>query len=412
MTVFESFRFALQALAANKLRSALTMLGIIIGVAAVIALVSVGRAFENVVSSQFAGLGSNLLFVFPGQPGPGGNAPRRPGFGLTMDDVAAVSDQLAVPDALRIVPEYSGAAEVSRLGESLRTRVTGTTIDYPDLRDFQPVLGRFFDQRDNAAAARVAVIGQTVYEELFPNGEIPIDELIKINGVNFRIIGLMEEKGGSGFEDQDEVILVPLASAQRRLFPARRSDGKVRIDFMYVQITDESRQNAAITQIELRLRETRQIALGEDNDFSVLSQAEILGAFAQITGVITLFLGTIAGISLLVGGIGIMNIMLVSVTERTREIGLRKAVGARQSDILWQFLIEAMTLALAGGIIGFSFGAAGGIVLAEYAGFDPLVDLTSAVQAISVSAAVGLIFGLFPAYRASRLNPIEALRYE
>ncbi|HRO92048.1 MAG TPA: FtsX-like permease family protein, partial [Promineifilum sp.] len=236
---------------------------------------------------------------------------------------------------------------------------------------------------------------------------------IRINNVNFRVIGLMEEKGGSGFNDQDNTILVPLNTAQRRLFPARRPDGKFRIDQIYAQVISEERQDAAITEMELALRQTRGIAFRDEDDFTILSQSEIIGALGQITGVLTTFLGVIAGISLLVGGIGIMNIMLVSVTERTREIGLRKAVGARRSNILWQFLTEAVILSSIGGLIGLALGATGAWLISLLSDtLDATVAWNSVVLAILFSAAVGLFFGIYPATRAAALNPIDALRYE
>ena len=413
MNLEQNLRMSLRALAANKLRSFLTMLGIIIGVAAVITLISVGQGVEHFIAEQFQGLGNNLLFVFPGQIQPGGPPQARSGQGLTNDDVEALSDPLMVPDVIRVVPEYDRAALVTRDRYEARTSVSGTTPDYPDVRNFYPIAGSFFGWQDDHAVARVAVLGQTVYQELFPDGEPPVGQTIKINNVNFRVIGLLEEKGGSGFNDQDDVVLVPLSTAQRRLFPARRSDGKMRIDFIYAQVTDEERQEAAIVQIELALRAAHRIDFDEENDFTVLSQSEIVSAFGEVTGILTLFLAVIAGISLLVGGIGIMNIMLVSVTERTREIGLRKAVGAKQRDILWQFLVEAVLLAVAGGLVGLALGAAGAQIIAGLSDtLTPVVAWDSIALAIGFSAAVGLFFGIFPARRASRLNPIDALRYE
>jgi putative ABC transport system permease protein len=413
MSLAENVRLALTALRANKLRAFLTMLGIIIGVAAVITLISVGQGVEVFVAEQFQGLGNNLLFVFPGELRPDGPPRQRRGAGLTNDDVAALSDPLLTPDLLRVAPEYSRTAVVTHGRYEARTFISGTTADFPDIRNFYPVAGRFFDSQDDAGTARVAVLGQTVYEELFPNGEPPLGETIKINGINFEVIGLMEEKGGSGFNDQDDLVLVPLSTAQRRLFPARRSDGKMRVDFIYAQVADEERQEAAIVQMELVLRDSHGLSFDEDNDFTVLSQAEVIRAFAQVTSVLTTFLAVIAGISLIVGGIGIMNIMLVSVTERTREIGLRKAVGAKQGDILMQFLTEAVTLGLAGGLIGLLLGIAGIVIIGSLSeNLRTALAWESVVLAIGFSGAAGLFFGLYPARRAARLNPIDALRYE
>jgi putative ABC transport system permease protein len=412
MSLWQNIRLALIGLLTNKLRAFLTMLGIIIGVAAVISLVSVGRGVESFVAAEFQGLGNNLLFVMPGQIAPD-QRPRRGGLGLTNHDVAAIGDPFRVPDVLAVVPEYGRSATISNGRYEKRASVTGTTANFPDVRNFQPVEGSFFNEQDVATGTRVAVLGQTVYKALFPDGEQPLGATIRINNVNFRVIGLLEEKGGSGFNDQDNVVLVPLSTAQLRLFPARRSDGKLRVDMIYAQVLDESRQEAAMGQIQLALREEHGLSFNDEDDFTVLSQQELVSAFGQVTGVLTLFLGVIAGISLLVGGIGIMNIMLVSVTERTREIGLRKAVGAKRRDILGQFLVEAMLLSLVGGLLGLLLGVGGAQTISALSdSLQPTVDWTAVFGAILLSATIGLLFGVYPAVRAAGLNPIEALRYE
>ncbi|MBK8903343.1 MAG: ABC transporter permease [Anaerolineaceae bacterium] len=414
MNLLESIRLALVGLTVNKLRTFLTMLGIIIGVAAVITLISVGRGVEAVVIQEFQGLGNNLLFVFPGDIDPSDPRPARAGgAGLTLSDAVALSDPFRVPDLLGVVPSYDRPAIVSRGGQETRTTISGTNTQFPLVRNFYPALGTFFTEQDVASGSRVAVIGQSVYDELFEAGEFPIGEDIRINNVNFRIIGMLEEKGGSGFNDQDDVVLVPVTTAQQRLFPARRADGELRIDVIYAQVVSEERQDAAIIQMEAVLREEHNITFRDEDDFTILSQSELLGAFGEITGVLTIFLGVIAGISLLVGGIGIMNIMLVSVTERTREIGLRKAVGAKYRDILTQFLVEAVVIASVGGLIGLALGAVGAAVISDLSPLlDPALDWNSVALAIGFSAGVGLFFGLYPATRAARLNPIDALRYE
>jgi len=413
MNLYENIRLAIYSLVANKLRALLTMLGIIIGVAAVITLLSVGQSVESFVVAEFDGLGNNLLFVFPGQfePGQGPVQPR--GGGLTNEDVAALSDSLRAPDIIAAIPQMDRLAVVTRGGSETRTNISGTTADFPEVRNFYPIAGNFFSEQDDNTSARVAVLGQTVYEALFPDGELPIGEIIKINNTNFHIVGLLEEKGGSGFNDQDNLVIIPLNTAQRRLFPSRRPDGKFRVDLIFAQAVSEERQGAAIAQIEALLRETHDIGMGDEDDFTVLSQSELIGALSQITNILTVFLSLIAGISLLVGGIGIMNIMLVSVRERTREIGVRKAVGAKRANILWQFLIEAMVLAIIGGLLGLILGVVGSLIIASFsADLQPTVAWDSVVMAIGFSAAVGLFFGIFPAYRAARLNPIDALRYE
>ncbi len=413
MNLTENIRLAFGSLLANKLRAILTMLGIIIGVAAVITLVSVGEGVQDVVISEFEGLGNNLLFVTPGRPDANQMTGFSGGVDLTNDDYQALADPFNVPDLARVAPLYGRPAIITRGGQEARSTVTGTTPDYTGVRDFYPVLGDFFTEQDVISAARVAVLGQSVYEQLFPDGELPIGQTIRINNVNFRVIGLMEEKGGSGFNDQDDVILVPLNTAQRRLFPARRPDGEFRIDQILAQVISEERQDAAIAEMSLALRQSRDIEFRDDDDFTILSQAEVVGALGQITGVLTTFLGVIAGISLLVGGIGIMNIMLVSVTERTREIGLRKAVGAKRRNILWQFLTEAVILSSVGGLIGLALGAAGAYLISGLSDtLDATVAWNSVILAILFSAAVGLFFGIYPATRAAGLNPIDALRYE
>jgi len=413
MNLAQNVRLALGALASNKLRALLTMLGIIIGVASVITLLSVGKGVESFVVGEFENLGNNLLFVFPGQLEPG-HGPLRPGgTGLTNDDVAALSDSFRTPDVLAVVPEYDRLASVTRGRNETRTTIAGTTPNYPAVRSFYPLAGDFFSEQDMNANARVAVLGQTVYEELFPDGEAPVNQTIKINNTNFNVIGLMEKKGGSGFNDQDNLVLIPISTAQRRLFPSRRPDGKMRVDFIYAQVISDERQNTAIAQIEEVLRDTHNIDYQAEDDFTVLSQTELVGAFGQITRILTAFLGLIAGISLLVGGIGIMNIMLVSVRERTREIGLRKAVGAKRRDILWQFLVEAMVLAILGGLIGLTLGAGASLFISRLSdSLQPTVAWDSVVLAFAFSAAVGLFFGIYPASRAARLSPIDALRYE
>ena len=413
MNLSQKVRLAFASLVANKLRALLTMLGIIIGVAAVITLVSVGEGVQEVVVAEFEGLGNNLLFVVPGAPDANeftGDIVRAE---LTNDDYLALADPALVPDLLRVAPTYGRPAIVTRGGEEARTTVTGTTPDYTGVRDFYPVAGDFFTEHDVSGAARVAVLGQSVYEQLFPDGRQPVGETIRINNVNFRVIGLMEEKGGSGFNDQDDVVLIPLNTAQRRLFPARRADGEYRVDQILAQVVSDERQDAAIVEMQLALRGSRGIAFRDEDDFTILSQAELIGALSQITNVLTIFLGIIAGISLLVGGIGIMNIMLVSVTERTREIGLRKAVGAKRRDILWQFLTEAIILAGLGGLIGLLLGAGGAWLISRLSDtLDARLAWNSVALAIVFSAAVGLFFGIYPATRAARLNPIDALRYE
>ncbi|HEC33546.1 MAG TPA: FtsX-like permease family protein [Chloroflexi bacterium] len=412
MNLLESVRVSLRALAANKLRAALTMLGIVIGVAAVITLMAAGQGVQVYVTEQFQGIGSNLLFVIPGSFEGGPREMRRVPRPLTMADVEAFSDPSRLPDVARVAPELDRSATLVAGGRQVSSQVQGVTPAFTEVRNWYPVVGQFVSQQDLEGRTRVAVLGQTVVDDLFPDNPYPIGETVRINGVPFRVVGVMEEKGGT-FADQDDAVFVPLTTAQTRLFSARTASGEYSISLILVEAMSEDRMDAAAEQVRLVLRERHDIAFEDEDDFTVLSQADLIQTFGQITGVLTTFLGAIAGISLLVGGIGIMNIMLVSVTERTREIGLRKAVGARRQDILWQFLIEAVTLAVVGGLIGIGAGAAGAQLISTLIeDFRSVVTPGAVLLATTVSAFVGLISGLYPAWRASRLNPIEALRYE
>ena len=410
----ENVRFALRALSANKLRAFLTMLGIIIGVASVITLLSVGNGVSSFITGQFQGLGNNLLFVIPGELSGPNEVRRRPGgLGLDSRDVLAVQDPANVPSAKLVVPLMERPSFVAYRDEVGRTTITATTAEWAIIRSFAIVRGNFFSSADDASGARVAVLGQATYEKLFTDGRDPIGETIKIGDLPFTVIGLLEKKGASGFQDQNDIVVVPLNTARQRLFPSKRTDGALRIDYMLVEAIAEEAQNNAIAEIELTLRQTHNIAYNEVNDFSIISQADLVGAFEQVTGVITLFLAVIAGISLVVGGIGIMNIMLVSVRERTKEIGLRKAIGARRRDILGQFIVEAMLLSLLGGLIGLLIGALGTwAISSSSATLQAQLDWSAVVIAILFSALIGLLFGVYPATRAAALNPIEALRYE
>ncbi|MBN1953722.1 MAG: ABC transporter permease [Anaerolineae bacterium] len=414
MNIFESIRIALRALTANKLRSILTMLGIIIGVAAVITLMSAGEGVQVYITEQFQGIGTNLLFIIPGtfeqQAGPPSShrAPQP----MTMRDVEALSDPFLLPDVARLAPQLDSVATLVAGGRQSTSQVQGVTPEYPLVRKWYPVVGEFISSQDLEGRSRVAVLGQTVVDNLFPDNPYPIGETIRINNVPFRVIGVMEEKGGT-FGDQDNTVFVPLTTAQVRLFSARTSSGEYRVSYILAEASSEERMDVAAEQIRAVLRELHNIDFKDEDDFTVLSQSDLLQTFGQITGVLTTFLGAIAGISLLVGGIGIMNIMLVSVTERTREIGLRKAVGARRRDVLWQFLIEATLMGVVGGLMGIAIGGVGAqIVSSLIEGFRSVVTLQAVFLATTVSAVVGLVSGLYPAWRASRLNPIDALRYE
>jgi len=413
MNLTESFLVALRALAANKLRSALTMLGIIIGVAAVITLMSVGQGVQRAITEQIQGIGSNLLFVVPGGTSRSGGAPTRSGLTLTMGDYRALADRFNVPDAVHVAPELDGVAQVVIGNRNVRTSISGVTPDYASVRNSKLEMGRFIAPGDLHAQSRVAVLGQLTYERLFPDGGYPIGQVVRIKRIPFKIVGVLAPRGGSGTSNEDDVILVPLTVAYSRLFNRRSSSGEPLVTLIYVQVASEDRLDDAAEDIIRVLRERHRITYNQDDDFTVISQKDLLSVFGQITGLLTLFLGSIAGISLLVGGIGIMNIMLVSVTERTREIGIRKAVGANRRDILLQFLIEAIVLSLIGGVIGIALGFAGSLLISQASDqLTTYVSPGSVLLAAGFSTLVGVFFGLYPAVRASRLNPIDALRYE
>lgn len=413
MNLVESLRVALRALVANKLRSALTMLGMIIGVGAVIALMSVGKGAQVTVTSQIQGMGTNLLFVTPGSRSQGGV---RMGQGtaptLTVEDADAIGDPINVPTASAVAPEGMSFSQVIAGPQNTNTRIVGVTPAYEEVRNFQVAEGEFISRQHLDAKSNVAVLGANVASDLFGDAD-PIGQNVRIDRLNFRVIGIMEAKGSQALGNQDDIVLVPLTTQLSKLNRQRTVRGAPNVTTIYVQVADEKLMNDAVEQIGALLRQRHRVT---EDDFTVRSQDDLLSVANQITGVMTLLLGSIAGISLVVGGIGIMNIMLVSVTERTREIGIRKAVGARGRDILTQFLIEAMVVSLLGGSVGILLGTGlSGLIGNISLGGQPLRTVVSAdavLLAVGVSAAIGIFFGIYPATRAAKLNPIEALRYE
>lgn len=414
MSLLESFNVALRALGANKLRTALTMLGMIIGVAAVITLMSVGKGAQATVTGQVESMGSNLIFVTPGSTQQGGV---RSGLGqaatLTLEDAEAIADPNNVPEVAMVAPEVGSFGQVVAGPQNVATRIVGVTPEYQDVRNFRVASGDFISKQNVDSRSLAAVLGSNVASTLFGT-EDPIGKEIKINRVPFRVIGVLEPKGSQAMGNQDDMVLVPITTAMQRLTQLRsvRGGGQT-VSTINVQVASKEQMNSAVQRIGELLRERHKVA---QDDFVVQSQEDLLQVLNQITGIMTLLLGSIAGISLLVGGIGIMNIMLVSVTERTREIGIRKAVGAKRHDILLQFLIESVVISIVGGGVGLAIGAglsqAVGMINLNGQRLQTLVSGDAVALAVGVSALVGIFFGLYPAARASSLNPIDALRYE
>jgi putative ABC transport system permease protein len=418
MNLSESIRVALRAIGANKLRSALTMLGMIIGVGAVIALMSIGRGVQESVTASIRGMGSNLLFITPGAQVQGGvraqagSAPT-----LTWEDAQEIMSSGRVPQAAAVAPESSSGGQVVANGQNMFTRLNGVTPEFEQVRSFRVAEGEFITDEHLNARSLVAVLGANTRATLFGEDD-PIGQTVRVNQLNLRVIGVMESKGAQSLGNQDDVIFVPLTTMQSRLNRARTAQGGQNVATINVQLVDDRRETRelAVAALGELLRELHRV---DQDDFTIRSQDDLLATATQITGFITIFLGSVAGISLLVGGIGIMNIMLVSVTERTREIGIRKAVGAKRRDILAQFLIEATVVSLLGGAIGILLGAGGSRLLnglqlggSGAQAMQTVVAPDAIVLAFTVSAMIGLFFGVYPAIKASRLNPIDALRYE
>ena len=408
MNLFQSLIEALESLSANKMRSALTILGIVIGVAAVIAMLSVGRGAQDSVTGSIEGIGTNLIFIIQNQSADVRNP--RP---LTSGDAQAIADPLQAPSVQRVAPLVQGRAEVSFGGESSSTSVSGVTPEYALATNQELAEGEFISDEQNRGRSSVVVLGPDTAEMLFGRAAGVTGEMIRIEGQPFRVIGVLKAKGGSSFGSQDDLALVPLSTAQARLL--RRTPAN-RVDSIQVQASSADTVVQASEEIAAILRARHRTAVGLD-DFSIFTQQSFLDIAQTITGVFTIFLGGIAAISLLVGGIGIMNIMLVSVTERTREIGLRKALGARKMNILVQFLSESLVLSLIGGIVGIILGwmisgVVGRFAAASGTPLNPSVGIDTILLATLFSMAVGLFFGIYPANRAASLEPVEALRYE
>jgi putative ABC transport system permease protein len=404
MPLGEIIQVALQAIRTNKLRALLTMLGIIIGVGAVITMVALGTGAQQSVQQRIEALGPDLLSLYAGQSFRGGVAFEQR-VSLTMDDAEALArDARWVSE---IVPELTRNLQVKRANQNINVSVVGTTSNYARVRNYTVPAGRMFSAGDDEARRRFAVLGSAIPEMFGANPASMIGQEIQIRGIPFEIIGVLSEKGTQGsFNNPDEQILIPLQTARFRIL------GTDRLRSITVKVADMKQMNLAMIEIERILRREHKIRPGMENDFQVRRQADVLATFEQTTETFTFLLAGIAAVSLIVGGIGIMNIMLVSVTERTREIGVRKALGATKRNLLFQFLIEALVLCLVGGVIGILFGSLGAIALSRLAHWNTAVSPFSILLAFLFSAAVGLFFGIWPAKRAASLDPIVALRYE
>lgn len=404
MDLIELIRVSLISLSSNKMRSILTMLGIIIGVASVVAMISIGEGARDLISKSIESMGTNLLFVLPGQMrvGMGGH-----GMGsvqtLTYDDCIAIEKNC--PSVYATAPEVSRQAKVKFQNKNTMTSIVGTNEKYESVRNTKVAKGRFIEPSDVHLAKKVAVLGQSVVENLFLNID-PIGKDIVINRVYFTVIGILETKGQSGFVNVDDMILIPITTFQKRLF------GINYLRNISVQVKNQNLMDKAEEEISELLRKRHRISNPEEDDFTIRKQTEMLERMNDITNTFTLLLGGIAFISLLVGGIGIMNIMLVSVTERTREIGIRKALGATKRDILMQFLIESVVLCVVGGIIGIFLGCGISHLISKIGNWNTIISTSSIILSFSFSVIVGIFFGMYPANKAASLNCVEALRYE
>ena len=408
--LLQALRIALRSLKVNKLRTALTMLGIMIGVAAVIAMVSVGAGAQARVAEQIQSLGSNLIIVLSGSSNAAGV---RLGQGsqttITEDDASAIARE--VPLVQVAAPSSRGNAQVVYGNLNWSTGIQGVTADYFEARDWPVEVGRPVLQEDVDGATKVALLGQTTALNLFGDAD-PIGQIIRIKKVPFTVVGLLSRKGQSSWgQDQDDVILIPLSTAKKKVLGVSQANARS-VGSISIKIRPDEDMAEAETQIRALLRQRHRLQPYQDDDFWLRNLSEVLQTQEQSSKVMTYLLAAIASVSLLVGGIGIMNIMLVSVTERTREIGLRMAVGARSRDILTQFLVEAVTLSLIGGVIGIALGIGGSNAISALAEWRTVLAPSAIVLAFGFAAAIGIFFGFYPARKASRLDPIEALRYE
>ena len=407
-------RVALQSIVAHKLRTILTMLGIIIGVAAVLTTMGIGRGAAADITERIESQGTNLLTISPGSSSVGGlSGGAGSASTLTMGDVEASQDQDLHSALALVAPEYSDTARLVYGDTNTQNTVAGVTADYAQVRNLEIASGRFLTSDDNQEQANVVVLGSELAADLF-DGENPVGLSVRINGEPFQVVGILEESGGFGRTGPDSQAYVPIEVAQGRLFNADRYRGEYTVSSIYIQVVNQDQIDVAQGQVEATLRLGHNLRADEENDFDITDQASMLETASDISQTLTVFLGAIGAVSLLVGGIGIMNIMLVSVTERTREIGLRKAIGAHDNDILLQFLIEALALCFLGGLIGMGLAYGVAALFGQIPGFtfNVLIQPDSLALALGFSLLAGLVFGIYPAMRATQLDPIEALRSE
>jgi putative ABC transport system permease protein len=403
---WESVLIAFEGLKANKLRAILTMLGIIIGVGAVVAMVSLGLGVQQKVQNSIAGLGSNLLIVTPGSNSPSGGVRLAAGSNITLtkQDGKAISQQVSGINA--VAPAVSQQFQIIYGNQNWKTSVQGTTPEFLAIRNFEVASGTFFSTSDEDTRARVAVIGETVATNLF-GGVSPVGQTIRIGQAPFRVIGVLGSKGQSSMgSDQDDVVIVPLTTAQERLM------GISYVHNINIQVESDEIMDKVQEDVATLLRSRHHLAQNTTDDFTVRNLTSLMTTMKETTGTLTLFLGSVAAISLLVGGIGIMNIMLVSVTERTREIGIRKALGATYKNILLQFIIEAVVIGVTGGLLGIFLGVLGARIVSLVAGWNTVISYIAIFGAFTISVMIGLFFGIYPARKAALLDPIDALRYE
>lgn len=408
MSIFNLIRLALRALQRNKLRAFLTMLGIIIGVAAVIAMMAIGEGSKQSIQSSLSSMGSNMITVFPKSNSPMGGGARIGGSSfqtLTIADVEAIKKNAA--DVRNTSPLASSSGQSIKGANNWPTSIQGVDTGYLEIRQLKIKDGIMFSESDVASSAKVCILGQTVVDNLFPNGENPIGQIIRFGKIPMQVIGTLVSKGTSNFgQDQDDIILAPYTTVMKRI------TASIYVQQLYASALSEDRSEATTEEITNILRQTHRLRDDEDDDFEIRTQQELMSTLSSTSSMLTVLLTSIAGISLLIGGIGIMNIMYVSVTERTREIGLRMSIGARGIDILMQFLIEAILISITGGLIGVGLGILASELIQHIANWPILISKSSIVLSFLVCGITGIFFGYYPAQKASRLDPIEALRYE